>query len=520
MVATVTRRQLMGWAAALASTAYIPTAFAETGKTRLQIRTRRDLEVLDPAFRSGAEDATVCRAIYQNLFVYKPDQDGVPADKLEIELDAAASFEAISETEYRFTLKPGQMFTDGYGEMTAEDVKFSFERIGLPKPGGNISPYAADWAHLKGVEVDDKYSGRILLEKPRASLEYILANASGGIVCKRAIEERGVAHNIQPVGSSALRLTGFERQRQTTLARNPDFQGQPSGYDQIILRVVQDQKTVELAMRSSELDFSDADPTLADSLANVSDLTVEELPGIADVWLGMNVEHAPFDNLAVRRAVRAALDVDEMLMAGYDGKVVRANAMIMPQLLGHWKDAPVHQRDPDLARSLLAEAGMASGFSAQMLVLNQPTFVNMALVAQAQLAEVGINIELDVRDGGSFWSAGKGDEGKKLQLFIMRFNGALDPNYLAFPFASNQVGVWNWQRWTAPAFDEALEKASEAMDTTARASYIVDAQKAMEDSAAFVWLTHETLIYVRRNSVRPSLGPFGTALTYNRFAPV
>ncbi|HTV67681.1 MAG TPA: ABC transporter substrate-binding protein, partial [Rhizobiaceae bacterium] len=115
---------------------------------------------------------------------------------------------------------------------------------------------------------------------------------------------------------------------------------------------------------------------------------------------------------------------------------------------------------------------------------------------------------------------GKGDEGKKLQMFIMRFNGALDPNYLAFPFASDQVGIWNWQRWVSPAFDEALGKAAEEMDRAKRASYIVDAQKAMEESAAFVWLTHETLIYVRRNSVKPSLGPAGTSVNFNRFEPV
>lgn len=520
MINSINRRQFMTTAAALASTALmptVPTAFAQEKKTRLQIRTRRDLEVLDPAFRSGAEDSAVCRSIYQNLIVYNPDQVIVDATKMEVQMDAAESLEMISDKEIRFKLKPGQMFSDGYGEMTAEDVKFSFERFSLAAPKGKESPYASDWAHLKGVEVDDKYSGRILLERPRASLEWILTTTSGCIVSKKAVEERGIAHNMQPVGSNAMMVTAFERQRQTTLKRNPEFKGQPSGFDEFVMRVVQDPKTVELALRSSELDFSDAEPTLADSIANVADLTVNQMPGIADVWLGINVEHAPFDNIKVRQAVRAALDVDEMLTAGYDGKVTRANCMIMPQILGHWKDAPVHKRDIELAKSLLAEAGMANGFACQLLVLNQPAFTNMALVAQAQLAEVGINVELDVRDGGSFWSAGKGDEGKKLQMFIMRFNGALDPNYLAFPFASDQVGIWNWQRWVSPAFDEALAKAAEEMNPVQRANYIVDAQKAMEDSAAFVWLTHETLIYVHRNNVQPSVGPAGTSLTYNRF---
>src|SRR3712207_9072760 len=65
--------------------------------------------------------------------------------------------------------------------------------------------------------------------------------------------------------------------------------------------------------------------------------------------------------------------------------------------------------------------------SFKLLILNQPAYQNMALVARALLAEVGITVEVDAQDGGTYWSSGKGDTGKNLDLFLLRFNGKHDP---------------------------------------------------------------------------------------------
>jgi peptide/nickel transport system substrate-binding protein len=143
---------------------------------------------------------------------------------------------------------------------------------------------------------------------------------------------------------------------------------------------------------------------------------VTQQPGLANIWLGMNVEKAPFDNIKVRQAIRLALDVDQLLLAGYNGKAPRANALVMPQVLGHWADAPVYKRDVAAAKKLLAEAGHPNGFRTRITVLNQPAFQTMALVARALLQEVGITVDVDAQDGGSFWSAGKGEGAKNLDM--------------------------------------------------------------------------------------------------------
>ncbi len=210
-------------------------------------------------------------------------------------------------------------------------------------------------------------------------------------------------------------------------------------------------------------------PSIADALRGVAGTTIIEQPGLRYIWIGLNVEKPPFDTVKVRQAIRAAIDVDQMLIAGYSGKVKRANAMIQPQLLGYWKDAPTHKRDVAAAKRLLAEAGLPNGFNAKLLLENVPVHRTMALVAQASLAEAGIRIEIDAREGASFASAGSGDAGKNLDMIMLRYNARMDPSFSTQWFVSSQVGINNWQRWRSPEYDRLHEKAASTMDEKARA---------------------------------------------------
>ena len=93
------------------------------GKKILKVRSYSDMKSLDPAFSGGVFDEEIQSCIYSKLIQYKPGREW------GYELDAAESIEQSSPTTIKFTLKKGIMFTGGYGEMTAEDVKYSYERI-------------------------------------------------------------------------------------------------------------------------------------------------------------------------------------------------------------------------------------------------------------------------------------------------------------------------------------------------------------------------------------------------------
>ena len=505
-----TRRGALGGVAALAALAGLPRAASGQGKAGLTVRMDKDISVLDPAFRTSPQEGSVIRCVMQRLIMQKPNST-------ETELDAAASLTQVSPTRIEFTLKPGQMFTGGYGEMTAEDVKYSYERFAVAAAPGKASPYKGDWTGLAAVEVKDKYSGAIVLSQPNAGLYAIaLADVSGCIVSRAAIEKLGVEHNTHPVGSGPYEVVSVDKQRGAVLRRNPGYGGPRPAFDDVRVAVVVDPKTAELALRSHELDFAVLPPAVASPMKGAAGLAVDQSPGLAYIWLGINMEKPPFTDVRVRQAIRLALDVDQMLLAGFNGLVPRLNSLIPGTVLGAWAGAPVYKRNVAEAKRLLAEAGQA-GFKARLTVLNQPAYQTMALVAQALLRDVGITLDLDVQEGGTYWDSGKGDAGKNLDLFIIRFNGKPDPSFFMQWFTAGQIGAWNWQRFNSPEYDALYVQALAETDAGKRAALVVRAQEVMDRAAAFVWLTNDAAFIVHDEKVRPAYLPGALDWQIDRF---
>jgi peptide/nickel transport system substrate-binding protein len=232
----------------------------------------------------------------------------------------------------------------------------------------------------------------------------------------------------------------------------------------------------------------------------------------------MNMEKGPLADPRVRQAIRLGIDVDQMLMAGYNGKVPRLNTLLPPLVAGHWREAPVYKRNIAEAKALLAAAG-TSNLKLRLTVLNQPEYQNMALVAQALLAEIGVTVEVDAQPGGTYWSAGKGETGKNLDLYMARFNGKHDPNFIMQWFVSSQIGNWNWSRWNSPEFDALFKAAAGETNPAKRRQLVVDAQKAMDKTSAYVWLTNEASAVVHRSWLKPASVPGWLNWQYPSFTP-
>ena len=119
----VTRREFLRRSSLAAIATGLPNVSWAVRGDELHIRNYLDVASLDPPFSLSGADGIVIDAIFQKLLKFKTD------GTWDTELSAAEYFEQIDDTHYAFRLKPGQMFTNGFGEMTADDVKFSFERI-------------------------------------------------------------------------------------------------------------------------------------------------------------------------------------------------------------------------------------------------------------------------------------------------------------------------------------------------------------------------------------------------------
>ncbi|MDX1557245.1 MAG: ABC transporter substrate-binding protein, partial [Xanthomonadales bacterium] len=150
---------LMGLAGAA-----MPIVRAAESSRILHLRSYTDVTSFDPPHTVSGAEGIIMEAMFQSLLQIKA------GDTWGVTLDAAEYFEKLDDTHYAFRLKRGQMYSNGFGEMTAGDVKFSLERVVDPALNALNAP---DMGTLSHVEVHDRYSGVLVLESPYAAFETV-----------------------------------------------------------------------------------------------------------------------------------------------------------------------------------------------------------------------------------------------------------------------------------------------------------------------------------------------------------
>ncbi len=480
-------------------------------KKILKIRTYADMRSLDPAHSQGIVDEEIQSSIYSKLIQYKPGREW------GWELDAAESIEQADDTHIKFKLKKGIMFTNGYGEMIAEDVKYSFERILDESLESTNTP---DWGSLKEVTVDGTHEGTIVFNEPyppawNIALPYIVGN----IVSKKAWEEAGgKVDTTTPCTSGPYLHQEWQPKQKTILARNPDWHGGTAAFDEIHIFPIDDENTAQIAFEAGDIDCTRV------SLSSVGNMkasppagsTVEEYPSLYYVWVGMNVENETMSNENLRKAVQHCIDVPSILEAAYFGAAQAATGIIAPGLLGHRPNSLVApQADVAKAKEYLAAAGLESGATVTLDVLNKAANVTTAQIIQATCAQAGINVEVNMHESGAFWSLGdssKGERYKDVQLILNRYSMGPDPSYATAWFVTEQKGIWNWERFGNEEFDRLEAAAKAESDPAKRDEMYKKMQDIMEESGAYRFLTHEATPVVYRNTIKPAFRPDGLPL--------
>ncbi|MDZ4312945.1 MAG: ABC transporter substrate-binding protein [Cypionkella sp.] len=516
MLKNATRRQFMLGTATAAVAPFVlgfPVAYAQ-GNDTVTLRIPDDISNVDPAFRVGPVEGNILSAVCQRLARFKPGS-------LEWEPDAAKWIKQNSDTEIEFELNPGQMFHDGYGELTAEDVKFSFERFITPDAQGAMVAYADDFGALDRVEVTGTYTGKLILKNPAPAIWMIaICDGSGSILSKKATEALGTGISTRAIGSGPYVFKEWKPRDQVVLEASPDYAGRDMPtFRQIILKPIVEPRTALLSLLAKETALTAADVTAEDELAKDSDVTVVKMEGIDYTWVSLNVEKGALADLRVRQAIRLGMDIQTVIDGAYAGKVGRANALLAPPLLGYWAEAPVYNRDIAAAQALLAEAGH-SNIALTFTCLNDSTSQAIAQIVQANLSEIGINLTINALDPGAYWAMGSGDAAKDLELTLITYASKFDPSFQTQWFLGSQVGVWNWQRWTSDEFDRLHTEAASMLDPLGRQEKYVRMQQLLDESASCIWITHGVHLYGHANWLTPSILPNGLDWQLRFFKPV
>ena len=194
--------------------------------------------------------------------------------------------------------------------------------------------------------------------------------------------------------------------------------------------------------------------------------------------------------------MRYAVDVDKVLEAAFFGTAKRANSMLPPGMLGEWKDAPIYEVDLDKAKALLKEGGKPDGFKVTLLVWTDDRAKIAAEVIKADLARIGVEVDILIKEVGAFnESANKGE----FSMHIQFFTTTIDPGYATSWFTTGNS--WNPSQWSNKKYDTLIEAGMSEVDVKKRAQIYIDAQKEIDKDCWAIWLTNGSKIRVAQDYI-------------------
>ena len=350
----------------------------------------------DPVRGPSGMSHVVIEQVYSTLMALDSDANPYP----ELAESYAVSGDGL---EYTFKLRPNITFHNG-DPLTAEDVKFSFDRL-LAKDSGYS--YGSQVETIESVTAVDPLTVKFKLTKRTGPFLTYMAFPGSSIVPKKLVES-GHDLNEKPVGSGPFKFVSYEPRSVIKFERNPNFfePGKPY-FDSMEFRIIADATALTDSVMSGEVNFSNEIPPKDWSAvaANV-ELATHAVEGSRFYWLLPHNEHPPLNNPKVRQAIGLALDRSALVKGAFFGQASPILGGVIPEWSWGFAGINYFKEGADVAKAkkLLAEAGYADGFETSMTMASSfPAMIAMAPIIQANLAAIGIKAKIDTMEIPRFW---------------------------------------------------------------------------------------------------------------------
>ncbi|MFC1987194.1 ABC transporter substrate-binding protein [Chloroflexota bacterium] len=488
---------------------------------------------LDPILQSSMSRSTSA-CLFDHIITLSPD-DGSLAPGIAERWEAGTDGQS-----WTFYLREGVYWQDDWGEVTADDVKFSLERVMSPE---SKSPYAGSFGEaIKNIEAVDKYTVRIDTNGTVIDLPVMLSFAQGGeglVVPKRYIEEKGLDEfRSNPIGSGPWKLVRhvpgslleFEAVEDPAHYKN-HYRVMPA-FQRLEIRLVPEEATRLAMLQTGEIDVALISGTTMEE-AKQAGLQVVSIPFVGQdrllIWETYRTPDLPTANLKVRQALNLAINRDEIvqyLLAGEGSAEVLPDRVFPFSVdidMDYWKDygKKTYTYDPERAKELLAEAGYADGFDLKMWSFAQvgrPWQTQMGEVLAGYFSEIGVRTQLVPVDWGTFrpyWSSSPHSPELDGAVAIMNSNArAVIPPSMYLNFHSEgRIGLLH-----SPEVDMAITGALSEPDAAKRREFLHTALQLSADSMVSIPISYNSQLVGVSDNVKwsPVPGQKDMGLSYER----
>jgi peptide/nickel transport system substrate-binding protein len=383
---------------------------------------------------------------------------------------------------YDFVLRKGIKFHNGE-PVTAEDVKFSFERY-----HGAAHQLMKD--NVAAIEVPDPQHVRFKLKKPWPDFItfYSSASGSGWIVPKKYVEQVGDdGFKKAPIGAGPYKFVSFTPGVELVLEAFDGYWRKTPTVKRLVMKVIPDEATRLAALKRGEVDIAySIRSELAEELRRTPGLALKPVVLQAPNWLYFPEQwdpKSPWSKLQVRQAANFAIDREGMSQALFLGYCKITNS-IVPYTFDYFWQPPAAVYDPAKAKKLLAEAGYPNGFDAGQMYCDS-SYANMAEVSIDNFQQIGIRVQLQPIERAAFF-AGYADK-KYTRGIVQGASGAF--GNAATRLASFVVKGGAYSYGSYPDIDELYPQQADETDREKRAAILDKMQKLVYEKSIYapIW---------------------------------
>lgn len=367
-------------------------AFAQDGaadprpdiKARLQFATPGG--IYDPAYWRYTSDWFVYPNIFNWLVRWVPGSGGY-----QLEPDLAESYEVSADgTVYTFHLRSGVQFHGGYGEVTADDVVFSYQR----QMDDESSSFFSDLEPVVSIEALDERTVQLTLEAPNAAfLSTVVAYRPGFVVSRAAVEERGEGFAQNPIGTGPFEFVALTDASEVQLRAFDDYFRGPPEVATLTFAHIGEEQVAVAAIKSDEFQiiWTRGNPEAAAALGADPEIQAETIIRPDSVrHIAMSPNFEPTQDVLVRRALAHAVNRD-LIAQALPGLEVPADAVYA----AGEGEVTTYDYDPELARELLAEAGYPDGFPVTIMFQTRAPEDILAEIVRSAWEEIGLDVTLE-----------------------------------------------------------------------------------------------------------------------------
>jgi peptide/nickel transport system substrate-binding protein len=407
--------------------------------------------------------------------------------KLEYEPSLATSWKALSDTQWEFKLRRGVKFHNG-DVMTAEDVKYSFERVLDP---AKKSPQYGNIRSIKEVRIVAPDTVHLITDKPFPLLLERLVFFP--IVPRKHLEKVGdQAFGLSAaVGTGPWKLVEWKRDQHIRLEAFDDhWRGKPA-FKHLVIRAIPEVATQIAELKAGGIDLiRNVSADLVPDLKGHPQTYVSTAPILRVHYMHMDARTAPFDKKAVRQAANYAIDRQAIIQKMMGGLGRQVATVVQPAAFGFAPEVTPYTYDPKKAKELLAQAGYPNGVDITM----HSAFVEFRPVFEAlgqMLTEVGIRTTTKMWDPGPAWNKFFQTEGKATHGYYGSWGNysVFDADAVLHPLYHTEPGGWVGRHYIrVEGLDALIDEARSSIDQAKRKRAYARAQQLIKDEAPSIYL--------------------------------